>query len=295
MRGHSLTAAFSLALAMTLVGGNVPLGRTIVATIPPLTLTALRSLLAWGILIAFARLAREPIMRADRGVAVAIWAQALIGVVAFNVLILAGLRLTSSVEAGLITSTLPAMTALCAIAILGERPGRRTWIGIALAVVGLIVVNTEGAASDPGSLLGNALVLLAMLAEGIFIVAARHSAASLPPARMAARANGLAFIPLVALALLFENPFASIGAAQPTTWLAVAYYTVSGAVIAYVLWFRGLREIPAAHAGIFTVFMPLAAVTAGALALGEPLRAMHAFGFVILLASVLTTTWPGRT
>jgi drug/metabolite transporter (DMT)-like permease len=295
MRGYSLAAALSLALAMTLVGGNVPLGRTIVATIPPMTLTALRCGLAWVILVCAARLLREPVMRAAPSVDRAILAQALIGVFAFNVLLLAGLRLTSAVEAGLITSTLPAMTALCAIAILRERPTHRVWAGIVLAGIGLIVVNTAGVSSGAGSLLGNALVLLAMLAEGVFIVAARHSATALPPLRMAARANGTAFFPLVVCAFLFEAPFASFAAASAMTWLGVIYFTVSGAVIAYVLWFRGLREIPASHAGVFTVFMPLAAVAAGALALGEPVGAARALGFAILLASVLITTWPARS
>ncbi len=55
--------------------------------------------------------------------------QACFGIVLFRVLTLYGLRLTSAISAGVITSAAPAVMAVLAAVLLGERPGRRVAAG----------------------------------------------------------------------------------------------------------------------------------------------------------------------
>jgi drug/metabolite transporter (DMT)-like permease len=54
----------------------------------------------------------------------------------------------------------------------------------------------------------------------------------------------------------------------------------------------GLKHVPAAHAGIFTVMLPISAALVGVLVLGEPLGGMQLLAFAIALVSVLLATLP---
>jgi drug/metabolite transporter (DMT)-like permease len=48
-----------------------------------------------------------------------------------------------------------------------------------------------------------------------------------------------------------------------------------------------LRQVPANHAGVFTVALPIAATLIGVLALGETLTALHAAALLLASAGVV--------
>jgi drug/metabolite transporter (DMT)-like permease len=62
----------------------------------------------------------------------------------------------------------------------------------------------------------------------------------------------------------------------------------------------GLRQVPASHAGVFTVALPIAATLIGVLALGEAFTWLHAVALllasagVVLIASGRPETIPAR-
>jgi drug/metabolite transporter (DMT)-like permease len=56
----------------------------------------------------------------------------------------------------------------------------------------------------------------------------------------------------------------------------------------------GLKAVPAAQGGIFTVLLPVSAALVGVLALGESFNAMQLLAFALALASVLLATLPSR-
>ena len=54
----------------------------------------------------------------------------------------------------------------------------------------------------------------------------------------------------------------------------------------------GLRVVPAAQAGVFTVMLPVSAALVGVLVLGETLSTVQLIAFVLALAGVLLATAP---
>jgi drug/metabolite transporter (DMT)-like permease len=56
----------------------------------------------------------------------------------------------------------------------------------------------------------------------------------------------------------------------------------------------GLKAVPAAQGGIFTVLLPISAALVGVLVLGESFSGMQLLAFGIALASVLLATLPTR-
>jgi drug/metabolite transporter (DMT)-like permease len=103
------------------------------------------------------------------------------------------------------------------------------------------------------------------------------------------------------LGLAMFAPFAVVDAfsvdwrAVPLwAWGLLVAYALSASIVAFILWYRGVRRVPAGIAGVFTGIIPLAAVIAATVALGERFGQGHALGLAILLGSLGLATLGGR-
>jgi drug/metabolite transporter (DMT)-like permease len=245
---------------MALVGSSVVVGKLVVAKLPVFLIGGLRFGLAALILVPLV-LARErgmpAVSRRDAGL---LLAQAFTGVFAFNTLLLYGLTFTSAAEGGIVTSTTPAVAAALAVLLLGEAWTGRRAAGLALAVLGLVALNVGAAGPrGPRPLLGNLLVLAAVVGEGLFVVCSRVLAQRLSPLVIAAGIS--------VLGLLMFGPFAVYEARHfglerldGADWAAIVYYAVVVTVVAFLLWARGVARVPAGTAAVFTGVLPVSAV-----------------------------------
>jgi drug/metabolite transporter (DMT)-like permease len=77
-------------------------------------------------------------------------------------------------------------------------------------------------------------------------------------------------------------------------WLLLVFYALAASVWTVWLWMTGLKTIPAARAGVFTVMLPISAALVGVLFLGESLSGLQLFAFAMCLTGVLLATLPGR-
>jgi len=132
---------------MAIVGSSIVVGKVAVARLPVFLLSGLRFAVASAILVTLVLLVERPLPRPARRDVAVLALQAFAGIFAFNVLLLYGLRLTSAAEGGIVTSTTPAVAAALAVLTLGERWSRARTLGVALAVVGVLALNTAAAAS----------------------------------------------------------------------------------------------------------------------------------------------------
>jgi drug/metabolite transporter (DMT)-like permease len=275
-----------LALAMMMVGAVVALAKPLLAVFPLLVLVTLRQAIAAATLVGWIAAAGGRLAPPPRGVWRPLLLQVLFGVFLFNLALLAGLQRTGAIEAGLITSTLPAMVALLAWRMLGERIDAPTRIAVALAIIGVAFLETTGARSDGGgSILGDALVFAAVLFEALYTIYAKQLAGRIEPLHATMWAN--------LIGLLLFLPFAAVqlqdvafSAVAPSVWMLLVAYSLMAGVFAFWLWYRGTVRVPAAKAGLFTACMPLTAVTIAIGALGETLTAAHAIGAALLLGSL---------
>ncbi|NJM33811.1 MAG: DMT family transporter [Rhodomicrobium sp.] len=226
--------------------------------------------------------------RADRGY---IFLQALCGGLLYMVLMLYGLRYTSAMSAGIITSTVPVCVALLAVILLGERFGARTAVALALAVLGILAVNTASPRADiaPAPLLGNAFMAGAVIAESLFVIFAKRTATTLAPYRMAFVINLMGLV-LVAPFAAAEMAAFSPGAVAWDIWLLPVFYALTSSVIALLLWYRGLAAVPASEAAIFTSSFPLSAVAVSILFLGEEPLWAHGAGLIFVLVAIFLGT-----
>jgi drug/metabolite transporter (DMT)-like permease len=175
---------------MAIVGSSVVVGKLVVAKVPIFLIGGLRFGLALLILVPLVLIRERGLPALSRSDAGVLLAQAFTGIFAFNVLLLYGLTFTTAAESGIVTSTTPAVAAALAVLLLREPWTSRRAAGIVMAVLGLIALNLEGMTDmggrGPRPLLGNLLVLGAVVGEGLFVVCSRVLAQRLSPLTVAA-------------------------------------------------------------------------------------------------------------
>ncbi|CUI87118.1 DMT family transporter [Achromobacter kerstersii] len=274
-----------LAGAMMLVGSTVVASKIIAAGLPPFTATALRFAIAlpcFAVLMA-ATGARLP--RLDRRDWLLLAAQAIAGSVGYTTLLIAGLQRATAVDGGIILGTLPLVTAGIAIVLLGERPGKATLAAIAAAGVGVwLMMRDAASAGGASSWLGNALILGAVLCEGLFILLNKRLRTPVPALALSTimTALGLAFS---ALASVAESPWRLDFSGDAL--MAVAYYAVVPTVGGFLLWYAGAARVQGSEAALFTALAPVSAVLLAAGLLGETLESAQRWGMACVLGAVL--------
>ena len=283
-----------LAGSMIIVGTSVILGKQIVDHVPVALTAALRFLVSVVVLLPMTHASGRVVPRLERREWMSLILQAFCGVFLFNLLILEGVRRTSMISVGLITSALPAAIAVGGWLLLRERPRLRLWLSVGLAILGIAAVNASSTHGEiDASAAGNLLVIGAVLAEALFSVLAKRLSGRLTPTQMSFWVNliGLVlFLPLAApLALTF-----SWSSVPNAIWLVLVVYAVSSGVVSFWLWYAGQARVPVSVAGLFTGFAPLTTAVLAIVMLGERPTIGVALGAIALFGSLAVATWPGR-
>jgi len=283
-----LEGCLYLALAMVLVGSTVTASKIIAAGLPPFTATALRFAMALPLFLVAMRVtgARWPVL--SHGGWGLLFVQAAAGSVGYTTLLISGLRHTSAADAGVIIGTLPVVSALIAIVVLGERPGRAMLGAIALATAGVLSIAFQPGGEAAHPLLGNLLVIGAVLCEGLFILLNKRLRTPVPPLALSALMSAFGLLTAL-LPALWEAPWQLHLSTQAVHALAaVAYYAIVPTVGGFVLWYAGAARVSGAEASLFTALAPVAAVVFAATLLGEPVGMRQVAGIACVLAAVLS-------
>jgi drug/metabolite transporter (DMT)-like permease len=288
-------AYLALAASMAIVGGYVGFSKALVIVFPVFLLAGLR--------FAIAAVAMAPWLRRPAGEAVLdsrgqrlVFLESFFGNFLFSIFMLYGMRQSSALAAGVIMAALPAVVALLSWLLLGERIGARIGAAIACAITGIALValarDAEGGLAS-GSLAGSALLLAAVTCEALYVVIGKKLTASLGPKRISALINlwGLVLVAPLALWQLVDFSPRYIDGSY---WALLFVYAIAASVVTVWLWMTGMRNVPAASAGIFTVFLPVSAAAVGVAFYDERFTAMQIAAFALALGGVMLATWPGR-
>jgi len=283
-----------LALAMSIAGSAVVAGKLLVGKLPVFLAAELG--LGTGLLVMlpqlFARRETTPLgVRTHATLAF----QALCGIVLYRVCTFEGLRFTSAASAGLMSSAAPAMIGLLSWAFLRERPPLRRIGGIACVSLGLLVLNLPPllAAAESGAqaahgwrmLLGNGLVLAAVLCEAAFSVLSKAACRPMSALRRTTVVSAYAFL-LLLVPAVWDARNCAPDAFNAVTLGSIAYYGVAVSWLSYVLWFKGIASVPASAAAVFTGLVPLSGVALSWLVLGEQLLWTHLAGLACVVAGL---------
>ncbi|WP_432721458.1 DMT family transporter [Jeongeupia wiesaeckerbachi] len=275
--------ALCLIAAMLMVGSNVGIGKAIVATMPVMLFALLRFVVGVTVLVPVYR--PSLVRRVSRAEWRNLFLQALFGTFLFTLLMLYGVRHTSALAAGVITSTIPAVVILLAWLLLGERPNRRAMLAVALAMGGVLIVNLARGDGDGGSLFGNLLVFGAVVCESLYVILSRRLTQTLPAIEICAYTHGIGLLLMLPLGVFAARSF-DFSAVALDTWALVIWYGLAASVFSFWLWMKGIRHVPGQLAGVFTAVLPVAAAGYGIIVLGEQPTLAHGIALLCVLAGI---------
>jgi drug/metabolite transporter (DMT)-like permease len=287
-RKSELLGLGQVILAMMFAGSSIVVGKILAVRVPVFLSAELSLVAAFAALLPLQLARRQELLRLTAREIKFMFLQALFGIVLFRVFTLYGLRFTSAVHAGIITSASPAVMAVFAALFLKEHLSWRRGFGIVLVIAGLCTINLYGLkmSSGIGFLLGNLLVGAAVACEALLTIFRKSAGA-----RTGSITNTTV---LVALSLLLLAPFAlldlrafRLAGIDSLGWLSLLYYGAVATVIAYILWGAGALRIPANQTGLATAVMPISAVVLSTLILKEELSWIHVAGCIAVVAGIV--------
>ena len=294
---NRLFAYACLALSMSLVGSYVALSKPLAAAIPVFLLAWMRFGIGGMAMLHWLRKPAEesPLTPQTKRL---LFLESFLGNFLFSICMLFGVSMTSAVSAGVIMAAIPAVVALMSWAFLRERIGARIWAAIACAALGIGLLASakpaHGAAAAQNAWLGNMLVFGAVLCEAAYAVIGKKLTGALGPKRITSLINLWGFLLVTPFGAYTALHF-DFGAVQPGMWLLLLFYSLAASVWTVWLWMTGLKRVPAAQGGVFTVMLPVSAALVGVFALGEQLAGAQLLAFALALAGVVLATLPVRS
>jgi drug/metabolite transporter (DMT)-like permease len=192
----------------------------------------------------------------------------------------AGLELTTVASTGFITGLYVVFTPLLALAFFGTPVPRSLWLGVVLAVVGLLLLN----GAPGGSVIGNALVLANAVFQAFQITAMERYAPRYDPRALTFLQMGTSFVGFTVVAVALGELEVPRGA---TVWGALLVTGVFAGALGYLIatWVQA-RTTAARAALVFTLEAPFAAL-AGVLLANEILGWAGWLGCAVMMAGIL--------
>ncbi|GHD49649.1 EamA domain-containing membrane protein RarD [Marinobacter persicus] len=298
VRSRSLGLAyFGLVVTPLFWAGNAVVARGTVESIPPLSMSFWRWVIALAVLLPIGLPGiwrQRAVIRQHLGSMLAL---ATFSVAAFNSLLYYAAVTTTATNIALINATIPIFVALLAWLLLGDRTRPIQALGIVLAILGIITVVARGKLSVLTSLQaqpGDLIMVAAVFCWGLFSVLLRRQAVPLPP---------LTFLTVqIALGTLVILPFyladfvffsGGFELSRQTAW-PLLYFALFPGILAYGFWNHGVHTIGPARAAIFMYLTPVFASILAGIFLGEALGVAHVVGGVLILVGLLLATRAGR-
>jgi len=168
----------------------------------------------------------------------------------------------------------------------GERPSLRQWVGLAVAGVGMVVINLPSLdAPPPGDA---ALMIAAGVGWGLYSLGGRG-------AKRPIRATTGNFVRCLPFTLAYGA--IAIAATAHVTARGAVLAAVSGVVtsgLGYCVWYAVLPSLGAARGAIVQLSIPVIAAIGGIVLLDEPLRRDVAIGGAIILGGLALALWQRR-
>jgi drug/metabolite transporter (DMT)-like permease len=254
--------------------------------------TALRCLVAGTVLLPLA-LARRPRLVGELG-----WARAaLLTVLAgapYSIVLVGGSAYAPALHAAIVMPALtPVAAALLAFLVLGERPQPGRLAGLAVILCGIALFAYDGLRGvQPGAWRGDLLFVTAAVMWATFGLLSKRWKAD--PWPTTATICGLSLA--IAAGLVAAEPDRLIATAPAVLVLHAAYHGLAIGILSLFLYLRAVACLGAATAPLFLALVPVTALLAGALILGERPTATEVAGMaVVIVGMVWAVRSTGRT
>lgn len=274
-----------LALLSVLWGGSFFFNGAALRELPPLTLVFLRVALGAVILLPLLRVQRISFPKGMAG-----WrAFAAIGllnnVIPFSLIVI-GQTFIPSGLASILNATTPLFTVIVMAAAGEEALQARRVAGVALGLVGVIILRGWGIETRTEQGLGILLCLGGALSYGFAALAARRLLKDSPPLGTATFQLMASTVMMAVVAGAIEQPW-RLPFPSLATWLAVLGLAALSTALAYIVFFQIIRRSGATNVMLVTLLIPVTAILLGWLLLAEPISTREITGAIVIGSALI--------
>ena len=214
----------------------------------------------------------------------------LLGHASYQVMFINGIDRTNASVAALIMATNPIFVLLIDSIALRRRPSLRVAAGMCLSLAGVtaIMATSPGGQGASDFLLGNLLVLFGSICWAVYTALSRSILKRYSPLRLTATtmALGTIFIDAAAIPSFLAQDWHAISA---TGWAGFLYSLGLALVLSYLLWSFGVQRIGPDRTAVYQNLIPVVAMLAAVLMLGERMTLTQLAGSLFVLVGIYVT------
>ena len=282
-----------LSLTSLFWAGNIVLGRYVAGHVPPMTLSCIRWIGAFLILLPFAwpHLGRDwPVLRAHLALMVVLSAT---GFAVNNALSYWALQHTQALNALLIQSSGPLFVALWSLLLFGLRLTWAQLAGITISLAGVLTIVLRGDFATLAGIQfnkGDLAFAAALLVFGLYsaLMLRRPKMHQLSLISFTTGCGALLLLPFS----IWEFSTGFTLKFDALTTATLIYVVIFPSTLAYLFFNRGIALIGPNRAAPFFHLVPVFGSAMAILLLGEQPRLFHLIGYLLVLAGVVIASRP---
>lgn len=196
--------------------------------------------------------------------------------IATQFLFITSTKLTTAANSIFLQYTAPIYVVLLAYWLLREKPSRADWVAMGIIFLGLLLFFGDQLSTEGFS--GNILAVISGVTAAVMMVAFRAQKDSSPE-------DSVLLASLVIA--IFGFPSILRESWTVTDWLSIAYLGVIQIGLAFIMFTRGIKHIPALEANLIGTLEPILSPVWVFLFLGERMGAFALLGGLVVLVGVI--------
>ncbi len=222
-----------------------------------------------------------------------------VGIIPPSIFLAWGIAHSTAANAAIISLIIPVLTALMAVAMLGERMTRVRWLSFALAIAGTVFIsglNLRGGFFHGAMLLGNAVIFIAWMGSAFYNTYSKKLLEQFSELEVLVYSYAVASLAIGGISLgLSQRPFYDVSGYPMAAWGAIVVLGPVAWGLAMVLWMWVLKRLDVSQISVSIYLLPLFGVLLSAVTLHESITASELLGGgLVLIGTFLTTEWEAR-
>ena len=203
---------------------------------------------------------------------------------------------TSAINAGVIVTSMPVMMVLLSWVFLNERITGAVWLGIAVAIAGVLYIVSRG---DPASLrnlsfnIGDLILIgcnLGLAGYGVAIKKLPQGIHQMSLITVVCAVGALCHVPFFA----YEMASGVQIVLSPKTFVSLAFVAIFPSVVAILIWNSAIGRIGPSRSAFYMYLTPVFAAIFAIPLLGESIGVYHIIGAVLIVIGVTLASRKAR-
>jgi drug/metabolite transporter (DMT)-like permease len=284
--------ALKLVLVSFLWGGQFVAARVAAAEAPPFTASFLRFIFASAALLILHLTRERRFIRLTGRQWAWLTLLGLSGVFLYNLFFFSALAIAPAGRSSVVVAMTPTVVSVASIIFFKDRFSLLRILGLVVALFGVSWAISGG---HPASLLrgeigrGDLYIFGAMLSWATFSVLGKIILRELAP-RLAITYACLIGTLALAIPAFLEGGLAGVPQYSLEMWLSLVYLGLMGTVLAFILYYQGIKAIGPSKTAIFINLVPIWAMTLSTIVLGERITLPLVLGAAMVIGGVFLTS-----